>query len=559
MKKITKLLAVGCLASSFLMTGCIDETFPTNAATEDQVTSSDESAAAMLWSLHAQLNTPVFTVGDYHFDFGYGAMMHIRDVQTGDMPINASNYDQFWIWEENQAQGKAYLYGQMIWNYYYRCVLACNKLIGAFPLEEATDEVKGYIAAAHAYRALFYLDLARLYEYMPATVDKGSYGPSDDAGNDVTGLTVPIVTEATTEEDAYNNPRATREEMATFILGDLQAAEENIGLLTESFPCLPHLDVVYGLYARYYMWLGRNLDDTSNPEAYVQARDYARKAINASSTQPMTEEECLSTSKGFNNIDCWMLGSQLVKENDVVQTGIINWISWMSNETSFGYCGMAGAPWSQIDARLYDRADNNDFRKRMWKAPESNPALADKTDYLTSTINGYFGTFLPAYASVKFRPGEGNPDDVNLAASVAYPVMRVEEMYFIEAEAAEQVTPGAGKQLLEAFMNNYRIAEDAEGYRYTCTNTNVIDEIIAQKRIELWGEGQSFFDYKRLNMSVDRTYSGSNWSATTRFKTTGRPAWMNYVIVQSEENSNAAVRGWNNPDPSGKYNVIPAE
>ena len=554
MKKIAKLLAVGCLASTFLMTGCIDETFPTSGATEEQVTSSDESASAMLWALHAQLNTPVWSAGSNHFDFGYGAMMHIRDVQTGDMPINNSNYDQFWVWEENQAQGKLYLYPQLIWNYYYRCVLNCNKLLGAFPLETASDEVKGYIAAAHAYRALFYLDLARLYEYLPTDVTT----PKDDQyGNDITNLTVPIVTEETTEEQCYNNPRATREEMAAFILSDLQAAEENIAHLTESSSCLPHLDVVYGLYARYYLWLGQNIDDTPNAANYVQARDYARMAINAAAERglyPMSEEECLSTSKGFNDIDCWMLGSQLVKENDVVQTGIVNWVSWMSNETSFGYCGMRGAPWSLIDAGLYAKADDNDFRKRMWKAPKGS-ALDGKTDFLTSTVNGYFGDFLPTYASVKFRPGEGNPDDVNLAAATAYPMMRVEEMYFIEAEAAEHIAPGKGKQLLESFMNEYRIASDAEGYKYTCTNADVIDEIITQKSIELWGEGLSFFDIKRLNRPVNRAYSGSNWSSTTRFVTSTRPAWMNYVIVQTEENSNEAVRGYNNPDPSGKYEL----
>ena len=180
--------------------------------------------------------------------------------------------------------------------------------MGAFPLETASDEVKGYIAAAHAYRALFYLDLARLYEYLPTDVTV----PKDDQyGNDITNLTVPIVTEETTEEECYNNPRATREEMAAFILSDLQAAEENIGNLTESSSCLPHLDVVYGLYARYYLWLGQNIDDTPNVANYVQARDYARMAINAAAQRglyPMTEEECLSTSKGFNDLDCWMLG-----------------------------------------------------------------------------------------------------------------------------------------------------------------------------------------------------------------------------------------------------------
>ena len=89
----------------------------------------------------------------------------------------------------------------------------------------------------------------------------------NDAGNDVTNLTVPIVTEKTTEEESYNNPRVTREKMAEFILSDLQAAEENIVYLTESSRALPHLDAVYGLMARYYMWL----------EDYPNAKTYARK------------------------------------------------------------------------------------------------------------------------------------------------------------------------------------------------------------------------------------------------------------------------------------------
>lgn len=372
----------------------------------------------------------------------------------------------------------------------------------------------------------------------------------------MTGYTVPIVTEETTEEQCYNNPRVPRAQMAEFILSDLQAAEENIGYLTESSECMPHLDAIYGLYARYYMWLGQNVDDTENLEAYRNAQDYARRAIDAASVQPMTQEECLSTSKGFNDISCWMWGSQVVKENDLAQTGIINWVSWMCPETTFGYAGQSGGPVAMIDANLYSQADDNDFRKRMWKAP-SGGALDGKTDYLTSSYGIYFGNTLPTYAGVKFRPGEGNPDDVNLATATAFPIMRVEEMYFIEAEAAAHQDPAQGKQLLESFMNTYRIADDVDDYTYTCAATDkegVVEEIVLQKRIELWGEGLTFFDVKRLDMGVDRTYQGSNFYDNTQFNTNGhRPAWMNYCIVQTEENSNSALRGWNNPDPSNRY------
>ena len=35
-------------------------------------------------------------------------------------------------------------------------------------------------------------------------------------------------------------------------------------------------------------------------------------------------------------------------------------------------------------------------------------------------------------------------------------------------------------------------------------------ELILQKRIEFWGEGIIYWDYKRLELSVTRGYSGTN-------------------------------------------------
>jgi hypothetical protein len=126
--------------------------------------------------------------------------------------------------------------------------------------------------------------------------------------------------------------------------------------------------------------------------------------------------------------------------------------------------------------------------------------------------------------------------------------MRVEEMYFIEAEAAAHQNPEQGKQLCIDFMKNYRDPNYNIGQA-----VDLIDEIVFQKRVELWGEGQTFFDIKRLNMSVTRGYPGTNFYSTARLNTVGRPAWMNFVLIRSEENVNKAVVGWNNPDPSDLY------
>ena len=129
-------------------------------------------------------------------------------------------------------------------------------------------------------------------------------------------------------------------------------------------------------------------------------------------------------------------------------------------------------------------------------------------------------------------------------------MMRVEEMYLIEAEAAAHQDPARGKQLLESFVKTYRDAS------YTCKVSDkdaVVEEIVFHKRIELWGEGQAFFDLKRLNYSCTRGYEGTNHLDQQRFNSNGRPAWMNWVISANEEEGNVQVKEYNNPDPSDKY------
>ena len=124
--------------------------------------------------------------------------------------------------------------------------------------------------------------------------------------------------------------------------------------------------------------------------------------------------------------------------------------------------------------------------------------------------------------------------------------MRVEEMYFIWAEAEVQ----QGNELPAQFVE-FMKSRDPE---FTPATEFPVDQIITNKRIELWGEGQAFFDIKRLNMSVTRGYAGTNCQDDkARLNTNGRPAWMNLVMVKTESNNNHALEGMNNPDPSDKY------
>ncbi|MBQ5626484.1 MAG: RagB/SusD family nutrient uptake outer membrane protein [Bacteroidaceae bacterium] len=472
----------------------------------------------------SQLNNFVLG-GDRHYDWGYASVMHVRDIMTGDLTVAETGYDGYKYWASNQYMGDNYIYSQFLWYYFRDMVYTINQNLEA--LDKIDEDVEAEKAVAYAYRALTYLDWAQMYEFLPNEVTS----PITAAGNDVTNLTVPILDKPVYHYDTINVPRATREEMAAFILSDLNKAEAGIVSLNDASKELPHLDAVYGLKARLYMWLGD----------YENARRYARQAIDCNTGHVMTREECLSTTDGFNTPEPWMWASVMEADDDVVRTGILNWTSWMSPEAQYGYSA-AGAT-SMIDAAMYNRMSNSDFRKLMFKAPAGHE-LESKVSY----IDAYVANNLPDYAAIKFRPNDGDAYSYSVGSASAYPIMRIEEMYFIEAEAAAHLNPGEGIALLQGFMKEYR----DESYTYNA-DYDAIDEILFQKRVELWGEGQSFFDYKRLNMSVTRGYEGTNVAADRTFNTNGRPAWMNICIVVLAKRYNIALEGWENPDPSDLY------
>ena len=529
--KISKLLlAVGCTASLMLPTSCIEETFPTDRATADQISKSPKASEALLWAMPAFFNNHATIGSDRHWDWGYGSIMHIRDVMTQDMSIDDPvGYDHYNSWASNLYQGENYIYGQFIWNYYWKFVQTSNNMISVIDTEIATDDQLGYLGAGYAFRALAYLDMAQMFEFLPNDAVSGV----NAAGNAVDSLTVPIVTEDMDESAARNNPRVKRAVMAEFILDALQNAEKYIVYLQPATKTLPHLDAVYGLYARYYMWLGD----------YENAKTYARLAIDNASVQPMSEEDCLSLTDGFNTIDAWMWGSQTVAEDAVVKTGIVNWTSWMCPETLFGYAGAGAMP--TIDASLYHKISDTDFRKKMFKAPAGS-ALDGKTAYVYPAAAAGF----PTYTSVKFRANDGDIEDHTTGAASAYPIMRVEEMYLIEAEAvgmSEGVA--AGVALLNKFMQDHRDAT----FNFTTTDARTLQlQVLLQMRIEFWGEGTSVFPTaKRLKPGVMQNYEGTNAPADIfKINCAGiKPNW-NLVIPYTEVENNVALEGKNNPNPT---------
>lgn len=524
---------------------CVEETEPYGSSiTKEQTQKSPVAAEAFVMALPAYANN--CWDDSRHYCFGYPSFMHIRDLMSGDWAKNTSSYNHFRYWECNQYQGQDYVFAQYMWNYYYGFINAANIMIGSVDpnLSTTTDVQKGYLAAGLGYRAMLYLDLGRMYEYLP--VKDNVTSPITAEGNDVTGYTVPIVSDSTSLDDCRDNRRVTHEELSKFIHADLEKAELYAPLLADNQSnSLPDLACIYGLQARCYMW----------DEDYANAEKYARLAIDAAAARgiyPMTEEQCLSTTAGFNDASVWMWGVSPSPTDRVVTSGIINWASWGSNETTFGYCGTSTGLFNVIDKALYDKINDKDFRKYMYKAPEGS-AIASKVRFMNPAMATYDATnpnYCPPYTALKFRPGSGDAENYAVGACGAYPLMRVEEMYLIEAEAAAHQDAAKGKALLENFMKNYRYSTYST---FASTKEQVVDEIFLQKRIELCGEGQIMFDIKRLDKSVIRGYEGTNHYETARINTNGRPAYFNFVVIITESNNNKALKGWNSPDPTDCY------
>lgn len=533
MKKI-KLFTLGlAAASSLILTGCLEETIPTNGVTEAALQTSPKAGEALLNAMPAQQKECLILGRSVlHFDIGYPGMLHIRDVMTADLAVanSPSGYDWYESYEMLEHMGNEYIFMQYIWNTYYRTILVANNSVAVFPAGTGDKTVDAYRGMSLATRAAMYLELAQLYEWLP---NAATTNMSDD-GFDITGLTVPIVTNETSQQNAADNPRATHAEMSKFILEDLTEAEQLLTGYRYDDVDQPNIEVVYGLKARYYMWEAN----------YAEAARYARLAIETGGHKPLTSDEWLSTTQGFNTaFSSWMWGIHYVAEDYAVKTRLLCWASWMCNETLYGYAGEE--PFNLIGKELYDRMNNTDFRKLSYKAPQGSPLAGREPIIYQNAYSSY-----PDYTSFKFRPGNGDIEDPNVGNVVSYPMMRVEEMYLIEAEATAHTNPAAGKELLEKFVTEYRDAE------YKCESADIVDACFQQKRIEFWGEGITFFDYKRLNKGVDRTYEGSNFKDGTRFKTTGRPGWMNFIITRQETQSNKAVNGYNNPSINNLFTSV---
>lgn len=521
--KHTIKIAAALVGTLLALSSCIEETFPTEYTTDDQLSGTEEGLESQVNGLNAWLvkfNSLGYEYNEEeHFDFGYPGLCLFYEALGQDMACRYTGYDALYFVRNFSSMSPEGLTSWFPWQYLYTQIYLANSILKGVDAENPTDRQKAYIGQALVFRAMAYFDLARLYCYRGTQTGR------------FVGLSVPIIREHTTQAEAENNPRASEDDLYDqLIIPDLKQAAELLDGYVRPAKTYADKAVAEGLLARVYL----------QREMWAEAAQTARKAIDDSGCSPLSKAQYTDSATGFNSLasqNSWLWGASMNSESEAVQTGICNFTSFAANENLFGYAFVNYAP-KQIDARLYASIPDTDFRKQLFVDPAGKIPILSNFVYLD---------YMPDYASVKFRPGRGNIEDALIASATDFPILRVEELLLIEAEAEGMRDASRGRQLLEAFVRTHRDPA------YTCnaaTSAEVQDAVFQQRRIEFWGEGITPFDFKRLAKPIVRGYEGTDHGTGFCYNSpTGPAPWLTLSIPRKEMDNNKGITDAdNNPN-----------
>ena len=448
-------------------------------------------------------------------DFGFIMMAYSNDLEGADMVTPNNSYNWFSVCGELSSRNANYANPFIRYASSYNQVTAANDVIKAYSKMDQTNPENVYkMAQAYAMRAFSYLNLAPYFQF--------SYELAADKP------CVPIVTEDT--EDFTQNPRATVAQVYELIISDLTFAIEKLQGYQRPDKAKIDQQVAYGLRARAYLNMGK----------WAEALADAEKA--AAGFTPATIAEVSKPSFYDINEHNWIWGYDM--------TGVIalkdvtaNASSWVRSFSAEGYAAACQC-YAQCNVLLYDKIPATDVRKGWWVDENlDSPLLAAVTwngvsgnDVADLAIENIKEPFLP-YTNVKF----GMNTYGSTTNDEDWPFMRVEEMILIQAEChLKKGDEPKAKEVLEGFVKTYRDPS------YSCdpavTKRTLANEIWFQRRVELWGEGFSNSDTRRLNKPLVRFHDeNSNFPEAFRFNLKNDDGWWLLRFPQDEMDTNLAI------------------
>lgn len=451
MKKILTFSILSAVAFNF--TACKDDFLKT----EPTAVVSNAPADVRLNGLYLMTYQTGTGGTSGHTDFGQKNVDICTDMLCGDMALLATNYRQYQdIANLKATQQPSNNYNYIPWRYYYRMIYETNKSIAELASPKNNSE-KYTLAQFRALRGYAYFYLMQIFTT--------KYEPDSKTNS------IPLYTTA----DIVSKPRVKQSEVYAQIVSDLEFAVANLEGFTRSKKGMIDKYVAKGLLAYTYAAMGNN----------QKVAELAQDIINNSGYPLTTLEQTVydaQTKKGggFNDIETksWMWGVDLITENS------FDLISWWGMIDIYSYSYAMAGDGKAMDNKLYAKIRENDIRKKQFNK-----------DLLPA--NKFFA-----------------PDRViggQRKISTDYVYMRVDEFYLLAAEALAKLGQDAQaktiyKKLLELRYPKATAATDV-AYVDALTNAQLQDDIYLNTRIELWGEGKSYFAMKRNHKTIER---GSN-------------------------------------------------
>ncbi len=426
------------------------ETYPTTAVSASDAVASTQNAYAALNGIHRIL----YTQYDNQPEGGEGAAMVIRDLMGEDMiytnPGGRTDFIGFiqYISHRNVNSGNM----RFMFRMYYRVIANANVLIQGIDAASGPESDKKIIKGqALTYRAWAHFQAVQLW------------GERFAAGSPNDQLGVPLLLTNTLE----GQPRASVAQVYAQINKDLDDA---IALLAgynragSAAKSNLNINVAKGIKARVAL----------TQQNWTVAAQNAREARQGFSLMSNAQYR-----EGFNKIDNpeWIWGSRQISDHNT-----FFWSYFASMGANFNGTNTRTQP-KAINANLYTMIPETDVRREMWDLTGAGVPIPPG------------GLRIP-YQNKKFL-AEGPSSSIG-----DVPYMRAAEMFLIEAEAlARGGQDAAAQDALFTLVKN----RNASYVKSTNTGQALIDEIMFNRRIELWGEGFRFTDLKRLNQPLIRT------------------------------------------------------
>lgn len=497
------------------------QTVPTDAVSTDIALGSTENMMLAMNGIHRAMyaqNGLISAYAGQQFmiptaDFGASDAMH---SQAGNGWHSARIK---WTMHTNASRSDV----EYSWFMYYNIIGSVNNIINAAEDLQMSDDLHNILGQAYTYRAWAHFQLVQFFAkaYM--------------IGNPTTDLGVPIMT--ATELPYEGKERATVQAVYDHITDDLGTA---ITHFTNASPRenLSHLniDVANGVAARVYLTIGN----------WEKAATHANAARQGYSL--MNEAQYKS---GFNNWDNpeWIWGSKMIMDQTAY---FYSYFYYIGN--SFNGSQNKSNP-KFMNHLLYDMISDTDYRKDLilanapstfdkWdKGPNagryiSEAAFKDSVALYRTIVNNTTAHNMVPYMHIKLRQSNGPTTD---PMDVIH--MRVSEMYLIEAEALAR-QGGANEALAQDVLFELASERDEAYVKSTNSGQALVDEILLQRRIELFFEGFRWFDMLRNDEVLDMAGSGANpdlyLDGMYQDRPSVNPKWV-FLIPQREINANSKI------------------